>query len=365
MNRSISSLQLSALLFCVYISSLLTMPEVSQENTVSVMLGSAVSTAVQLLLFVPVILFVKRSGGTDPCTFALEKSRTAGTVLTLAYLIYFLHRAFIIIGDFGYYTDYFIPPAVSRNITPVCLALAGAYLATQRLSVSGKTGTVIFACLLFAIAVIALSLIPKSEIPNLHFAVKDRVSSVMRCTLGGLSRCEAPVLMCFLLPAVKQGESYGRTAVKYTLLQLAAAAVILGFTGMALGGLVHFEKVPVFTAVSLADGGMIRRFDSFFLILWSMTAMVRLGLMVYCSAKCIGLAAENTDSFTACMVSAAVPLICAYPLLYSYEWEGTAYGRQSILPLIMLSAVIPLIMMTFSRKEKAHAKAKTRPQPAG
>lgn len=356
--KTLTPTQICALVFCPYMFILLTLYTLPVENTAAVMAGSAVSTAVLLLLCVPVVVFADRFG-TDPCEALMRRSPAAGKAVTLAFMLYFLREAFIVLGDIGYYTDCFFPECISRYVTPVCIALAGAYLACGSISVMGKTASAVFVSLLFSTAVIALSLLGQTDISNLHFAVPDRSSAVVRCACAELSRCECPILLSFLLPVQKSG-SRRRTVIRYGFIKLAAAEMIICFTGMALGEFMHCTKAPVFTAVSCADSGVIRRFDSFFLILWSMTAMVKLGTLIYCAAKCLRLLFARVQPFAANILCAVVPLVFALPVLYSFSWEKISHGSFGMVPLIIFSAVILAVISVFG-KEDIHAE-RTRPQ---
>lgn len=346
---------LFGVIFCADLFTMLTFAPLSTENTAVVMLGIVLSALFQFVLMIPVAAFADRFVEYGTCELSMQKSKPLGIVVTLAYLLFFLYAAFNCVGDLGYYTGYFFSYGSTRLIAPICFTLAGIYLACEHITAIGKTGLAVFAALIFAILAVNLSLIPKSSVSELHLAQNDIAASILRCAKADLSRCEFPVIMSFLLPRVKSLDGKkGKTSIWYIALKLTAAEIIFGFMGMSLGEFTSLMKVPVFTAAAYADGGILRRFDSFFLIFWAITAMVKLGLLIYCSAKCVQILLPKARRFEAAVFSGMIPTACAMPMLASYEWESFAYGSRSVMPLIAIAFVIPILLLIFFGKENGY-----------
>lgn len=346
---------LFGVIFCADLFTMLTFAPLSTENTAVVMLGIVLSALFQFVLMIPVAAFADRFGERGACEVSMEKNKLLGIIVTLAYLLFFLYSAFNCVGDLGYYTGYFFSYGSTLLIAPICFTLAGIYLASEHITAIGKTGLAVFAALIFAILAVNLSLIPKSSVSELHLAQDGIAASVLRCAKADISRCEFPVLFSFLLPKLKNpGGKNGAVSIWYIGLKLIVAEIIFGFMGMALGELTSLTKVPVFTAAAYADGGIIRRFDSFFLILWAITAMVKLGLLIYCSSKCVQVLLPKTQRFKAAVFSGMIPTACVMPILASYEWERFAYGSRSVVPLIIIAFIIPIFLLIFFGKEKSY-----------
>ena len=106
-SHTLRPAQLIAIILCARCFATMTSYPTAFTNAPTYMIGIAWSGAIQLLLLLPAAVLLRRTGARGPCELAFSSGPARGAAVTLLYLTFFLYEAFIDLGSFTYFMDYY------------------------------------------------------------------------------------------------------------------------------------------------------------------------------------------------------------------------------------------------------------------
>lgn len=367
MNK-LTPLQMLSLLICVRVFSMMTYFPFAYNNAFIYMLGALLSTAVQAILMIPAVMFGRRMINDNPCTLAVSKNKPAGYLVTAAYMIFFMISAFMVIGNFAYFMDYYFSGYIPRLIAVICIVLAAVYLGQMKTGVLGKTAAAAGACFILLTVIVVAGSMTDLRLYNFHLAEDSIAKPLFNAAKAEFARGDSLVLFAFLLPEIKSRDSHagsecGKTMWLYLGIKIVVLEVILALITVILGDYALVTKLPFFSLAAYSKTDMIERYDAAFLFVWVIITVIKLGAMLHCAGKCIRIYAPKLNSMGAVSLSAVIPAVFSLFYLLPHKWEGIAYKEGGLLWIIILAIVIPALMLVFVRKGGFVGDGKNREKP--
>ncbi len=348
--KKLTSLQLCMLLICGRAFTLMTFLPAGSDNSLIYMIGTVVSTLIQAAIVIPIIIFQQKFQNENPCTLALSRSKPLGIFVTLLYMLYFALVIFYVIGTFTYFMDYYFSDYIPRIMIVISSAAAAVYVGKMNTGVIGKTGAVVFALFLFFTATLVISSLENFSTVNFHLADNDVSGGIWQAAKGELSRNADLIFLVFLLPDLKG--KVGKSSAVFLAVRFALVEIIMGFVTIILGDYTMYSKLPFFSLAAYSKTSIIERYDAAIMSVWVMLAIIKLGMYVHCTARCVKYTLPKLSFVTSAIIASAVPAAASLFYLIPHKWETIAYSSVSSIPLIILAAVVPLLMILFMRGRK-------------
>lgn len=354
MNK-LTPLQMLSVLICARFFSMMTYFPFAYNNAFIYMLGSLISTVIQAVLMIPVVMFGRRMINDNPCTLAVSKNKPVGYIVTVAYMVYFMISAFMVIGNFVYFMDYYFSGYIPRLIAVICIVLASVYLGQMKTGVIGKTAVVAGACFILLTIIVVAGSITDLKLYNFHLAENNIARPLWNAVKAEFARGDSLVIFAFLLPEIKSrdnrsGSECGKTIWMYLGIKIVVLEIILTLITVILGDYALVTKLPFFSLAAYSQTDLIERYDAAFLFVWVIITVVKLGLLLSCSGKCIRIYAPALNSMGAVTLSAIIPAVFSLFYLLPHKWESLAYKEGGSLWIVMLAIVIPTFMLLFVKK---------------
>lgn len=346
MNK-ISPLQLAALMLCGRCVSVMSYTPFNIENTTILIVATLISTAIQCALIMPLVFFQQKFPSDNPCTLALSKNKTAGIIVTILYLLFFMTAAFLLIGDFVYLMDFYLSNFLPRLAIVAIMVLAALYIGKMNVSVFGKTGSFVLIIFTIFTIIILLSVEKDFYADNLYIAGDNFSASVKTEIKNEIARNRMLVMLVFLLPDLKG--SAARCGFTYLGIKLVLLEVILTFITVILGDFAMYSKLPFFYLAAYSKTQIVERYDAVFMALWVFMSLLKLGMYFHCSVRCLKMVIPKLPKIWAIIITAAVPAWFSLRILLKHRWETLSHYSGSMIYLILLVTIIPLIML-FIRK---------------
>ena len=350
--KKITPLQIFALMICGRSFSFMTYFPFTNDSSLVLMIGLLISTVIQALLIFPVLIFHKHYLNDNICTLSMSKNRFVGIAVTILYLLFFMGVAFIVIGNFSYFMDYYFSNYIPRIMIVISCTLVAIYLGKMNITVIGKAGAI--ALTLFAIftVIIVSSSIQNFHFSNFHLAVESVPKSLIGAIKTEFARNRDLVVFAFLLPDIKGKAS--RVAWWYFAVKVVVIEVILGFITIILGDFALITKLPFFSLAAYSHTQIVERYDAAFMSIWVIMAIVKLGTYFHCSARCIKLCIPKIPFVTSVIISGAIPTAAALYFLIPHKWESIAYYQGGGGAILLLYVIVPLILLLFVKKGGYH-----------
>jgi len=324
------------------------------ENAAVYMLGALISTALQALILLPAAVFAHAFNGEDPCGLSASKSRVLGYAVSALYLSYFALSAFITVGDFSYFMDYYFTGYIPRIMAVVCSVLAAVYIARMKIGALGKTAVYASAGFIIMTAMVVCGSISDVYFTNFHFAEESVANSLLSCVRAEFSRNGSLVLFVFLMSELevskgKKDISVSRAAWYFLAVKIIVLELILSLITVILGDYVQVARLPFFSLAAYSQTGIIERFDGLFMFVWVIIAIVKLSAYIFCGAKCLRDLFPSLSRFTSAAAAGAVPAAASLFFLLPHRWERFAYSDNGAWQIVILTAAVPVLLMIICR----------------
>lgn len=336
--------QLLLLLLMCRVFTLMTFSQHTDDVLTVRMTAAVISTAIQAVLLIPAVLL--RDSVTRA---AMGKSRAAGIFAAFLYLLFFLFYTLNGVMRFrGFLSDRFFRDTGGILWLAILLAVC-AYCARLGTEALGRSGVLLFWLFAAALVIMTISSAGDFDMTNLVFGepVSD---SLFTAVLEDLSRngeiCAAVFLAGHVRSRLRCGV-YGLLASKLILIE----AVILLITAV-LGDFAAYTDYPFLTVGTfngMGGGGFIQRGDAFYLIVWTVTAVVNVSLFLHISA---GLIEEMFPKFRFGVSVSAVIVFAAAAVLTLTGVSVPENAAFSACAVAVFAGVIPFITLLGNRKAK-------------
>lgn len=342
-NRSrLSSAALICMLLSARIFAVLTFFPRSTESGFASIIGILLSTAVQGLLIFPVVRLVKKTH-TDPLSASHNISSPLEKAVTAAFLLFFLYDAFLDIGSMAYFTDYFFSVNMPRALTVACCLLTALYAARLDSPVIGRLAqlSIILTCLM--LLTVAAGSAERIDVTRFDLAIPHVGKAIFHAALADTGRCECLVIFSFY--AAHTNGDAAVTARRFLIAKGTIICTIFALVTAVLGSLSLNTPLPVFTLAATSENLITERCDALFLLAWIFTGLVKLANLLHCAAICVRRLFPKATHFASVMSAGILPAAAALPLLLIYKWESIIRSERSIVPIIVLTFILPLILL--------------------
>ena len=304
--------QVLVLLFLSRVFTLMTYtPMFSEENSYAVyMTGVVISTAIQVLILLPIILLNKKYPDKSFMEIANSKSSFLGAVFSAGYLVFLIsvgvnsvtHFERFLTSGFAHQTS-----AVSGGLVLIAIGIYGAYRGLQGIARSGGIVFITLISVIFLIiltsykAVDMLNFTPQADFyyGNLFTAVKDDLSR------SGEIALIAPLMV--YTKDLRKGV-YGFIAAKLVIVE-----VILFFIITVLGGYTELVEYPFYSLGSYS-GGAVARLDAIYMVVWSLIAIINISLVIFACSEILKSYYKRLK-FTE-IITGVVIFLCTLPVFY-------------------------------------------------
>lgn len=352
--KKLTTFQLMSIMLCARFFSTMTYFPFAYENAAVYMLGALISTALQALILLPAAVFAHAFNGEDPCGLSASKSRVLGYAVSALYLAYFALSAFITVGDFSYFMDYYFTGYIPRIMAVVCSVLAAVYIARMKIGALGKTAVYASAGFIIMTAMVVCGSISDVYFTNFHFAEESVANSILSCVRAEFSRNGSLVLFVFLMSELevskgKKDMSVSRAAWYFLAVKIIVLELILFLITVILGDYVQVARLPFFSLAAYSQTGIIERFDGLFMFVWVIIAIVKLSAYIFCGAKCLRDLFPSLSRFTSAAAAGAVPAAASLFFLLPHRWERFAYSDNGAGQIVILTAAVPVLLMIICR----------------
>jgi hypothetical protein len=181
------------------------------------------------------------------------------------------------------------------------------------------------------------------DVTRFDLAIPHVGKAIFRAALADTGRCECLVIFAFY--AAHTNGDAAVTARRFLIAKGTIICTIFALVTAVLGSLSLNTPLPVFTLAATSENLITERCDALFLLAWIFTGLVKLANLLHCAAICIRRLFPKATHFASVMSAGILPAAAALPLLLIYKWESIICSERSIVPIIVLTFILPLILL--------------------
>ncbi|MDE7278408.1 MAG: hypothetical protein K2N26_01610 [Oscillospiraceae bacterium] len=329
--------------------------------------AAAVSTAVQAVLLIPVVILKKSATGV-----LIEKNKACGIIATALYLLFFLFYTVNSLLHFQSFLSARFFPYADSLLWIVVILIICVYCACLGTEALGRSAVLLF--WIFIVTLIAMSFSSAREIDaaNLYF---DPIESngLFRAVIEDLSRNGEICAAAFLAGRVRSSEKirskeqissseqtvsdvkkhgnlrcgiYGLLASKLVL-----AETVMLLIAAVLGDFAALTDYPFLALGTFGGERFIQRGDSLYLIVWTVTAVLNVSFFLHISAELFG------EVFPKMRYRTALSAVLVFGILFAVTVTEMSFAKLYGLmcsgwAVILLAGIIPLAALLASGKRE-------------
>lgn len=314
-------------------------------------LGELCSTLVLLAICIPMLLLFRKTQE-DILTLSYRVGPRFGF---LVFLFLFLGTMLSAINTLVQF-QFFMVNAVFINASSVVIVLtmliAAVYAAAMGLEGLARVGSIFFLMVLIFLVTIGMTLFDRIDLLNLKPLLNEPWKTVLFVAWGDTTRNMEVIPLLVLAPQVKGKLTH--TIFYYVLWSSLMLGVISFLVTTILGEFTFRQTFPFYMISSVIDSKVIRRFDALHMIIWVLTAMLRLALFLLTGNQLLKRVLPKRLSGWGIFIEGLLTLGCALWLSSSLQYTNWIYqliGNGWM--ILLLSVVLPVILLLLKKRTLA------------
>ncbi len=348
--KKITAAQFISLMILSRLFVTMTYTPVGNENPLITIFGGLIATIVQLLLIIPPLILIRRYPDKNIITVAYCISRPLGVLVGTAYGLFFSLSAVKVLCDFSHFVGFAFPVFSFKIAVILSMAIACGYIATLGIKPLARTGVIVLFLFILMLSIVILGSHGELDSTNLTLYSDGTLTRILRSAMQFLGRGTSLVLACFLLPNLQSKKA--TTLISFVSLKYIGVALIIYLYTAILGSYATTAQLPFFHLSSYSDTSIIARFDSVFLIVWTMTGVCHLSALIWAVSVITSYALPKSQRHRLCYISAFSIFTVSALLLWHDLWN---YVNRFLVEgsfIVILVGVIPLILLLHKEATK-------------
>lgn len=347
--------QLLILLLLCRIFTLMTfVPLLGEGYTFSTQLiASVISTVIQAVMIIPIILLNKTIESKSTTEIVFSRSKILGYIISFLYFVFFIFYTANGVICFQRFITVRFYPSANRYIWTAVLLLVCIYCSYLGIEGLARSAGIVF--VLFVAMFVLMTGLSAADIDlsNYYF---DRTysNSLFSAVTEDLARNGEITALAFLMKHVEK--KYRCSAYCYLASKLISVEAVMFLITVVLGDFAAMTDYPFLTVGAYAGVRFIQRFDSIYMVIWTITAVINISVMMYISSGIIN------ESFPKLkykhFISGVIVFLLCMPFLISGKNDMPVYGIiSSGYSVLLLITVIPLIIYIFEKVKSRRKRA--------
>lgn len=234
-------------------------------------------------------------------------------------------------------------------VSAVCL-----YGLFKGLSAVARSGVIISVFFLLLLAAVIIGTADKIQLHYLYPAVSDNPSSLLNDVINEFSKNGELVIFAALCNNVREKQL--RSIIVYPAVALSVQLLMTFLYNTVLGEYLNVTSFPFYMLSALSDISLLQRLDGIDVVVWVMSAVIKLSLLVLAvEAVCIqAFGNRKAARITASLALALTAGISIYFSVNTDDFLVFAGILETALPLLAAGVIAPLwaIAAAYMKKRK-------------
>lgn len=323
------------------------------NDITSQIIGFSVTTALECLMVIPVIILYKKHPDKNICQVAYEKSKIFGILVCIAFAfaaILVLNRLF---RYFGYFMFVNFPDLLPPWIVVSAIALVSFYAAFQGIEAIARSSAIGFGFFVLSFVIVLVVILPKTSYSNVIYTY-PQIDDISHEVYYELSKSSELFLFPILYPYAK--EKAGKSIYGAIALKLIFVYVITCICMLTLGSYLNISKFPFFDLGSYAETFLIERLDAFLLPAWILLAFIKAALFMFIGKIALSTGFKNIKSNVFLCIIGVISTGFSIVSVWKQNWNVNTFDIFIITVLIFALGVILPLIYCFGKGDKNETK---------
>jgi spore germination protein KB len=327
-------------------------PLLSEDFAISEQMTAVVISAViQLVICIPLLVFVKKFPLTSITEIAGRKYTFIGFLLIAVCFIFFVCETADSLLSFQIFLgDRFFKTANPYLWIGIFLIIC-VYCAVIGIEGIARSSTAVFIILI--IMIITMGVTSARDFDPVNIYVTAPSGTLLFAVIDELAKNGEIVALAFLCKYIPN--KFNRTVYGLLIGKVIITIAVLTLIQGVLGDFAMLTDYPFLAVGAYAGVNFLQRADAVYLVVWTMTAVLKTALYINI---CAGLLSETFPKLRGnAAISAVIIYLTALPFLKVNTTLSAVYGSLPfVISQIVIVFIAPLIEIIILRKEVRHEK---------
>lgn len=321
-----------------------------ENNSFSVyMVAVAISTAVQCLLVIPVIMLNSKYQDKSIIEIAALKGNFSKYFVAAIYFIVILCVGISFVSKIYKFVSSFVYNSSGLIILAVLvLVIAAIYAAFCGIQGIARGSAVIFVLFIAFYILQLLNSLKSIDMNNIAVSYDLKNGNLLDAILFDLYQSSELVLIPILMPYIKNARKgiYG-----YICAKLISAELILFLAVTVLGGFVSLCNYPVYSLSGHTIKSTVERLDAFYMLLWVLISFVTISLIILSLKDILTCSFKNIKCGG--IICGAILFGLMIPVFMDVRsYQNVTESLVGVVPIVILVTLIPSIFIWTKGKSK-------------
>ncbi len=294
---------------------------------------------VSIIVAIPMLFLFKEVKAKTASGLLVDRKKPFFKVIALGYGVVYFVAILRALARFDLFASSELFPGADMTIFIVGLVVVCALLSLLGLGALSRAAVIFTAIVVFATAFVMLSLRKDVDLLNFTPLMENGTGKLLGdAAYFALQGAEIGVILLFL-PQIK-GKLI-KSYVLWSVLSGVTCILILFFTVGTLGAFADTQLFPTYTAVTLAELGLLERMDALETAIWILCIVEKISLYFLGVVNCIKFILPRVSGRIICGGCA----VAVSGLLVFISGNLERFYFMSYKPLVVLLYVVPVVII--------------------
>lgn len=208
-----------------------------------------------------------------------------GFIFVTIYALYFLFVCIYSLSLFDIFVSNIISPQLSLVLLSSAIIVTSCYGAFKGIEAIVRTSGIILILICIAMIFIVIAFVPKIDSINYEPIMYNGNSSIINGTILMIATTSCIPAMAMLLPMAKGNAK--SNIFWWSFATYSSIAIMIIIIVGSLGDYLKTQMFPVYSAVSIAEIGMLKHLDILYLGVWTSGLFIKIALFLYLFSLCV------------------------------------------------------------------------------
>lgn len=318
-------------------------------------ISAGVALVISLLICIPVYIIYVKNPNMDVTDRCLELFGKFGIIFMIIYGVYYIFVSCYTLSLFNKFVSNVMNPNISTALLSLAVVIVTAYAACKGIEGLARTCSIILFIIMAAVIFIVFTLISQVDVMNYSPLLLDGVSDALNGVIYMVSRDFYIPLMIMLLPFVNGNVK--RTIIGINCTIFIFIIFVITLVVGVLGDYLKTQVFPLYAAASVAEIGVFRRLDAFYLGIFTTGLFIEIAVFLFAFSLIVTKIFSKYVGRVSVIVGATLILILSllipnFKILVYCFYDMYVVFSFTIVVAFIIPCIVLLKMWTQKKKRK-------------
>ncbi len=319
-----------------------------EQNMWDHVISSIISFIIIFPIILPIYKICTKYNNTNLLDISYILLGKLGSIVCIIYALYYLFISIYTLSIFKNFIYNAMNPQLSLVAISILLILVCCYAAFKGIEGLVRASSLILVLIIISFILITIALIPKINSNNYEPFLYDGPRQAIAGVFLMISRSSCVPALAILLPLAKKG-NLKKGIVFWNIGVYSLTIIIITIVVGSLGSYLKTQSFPIYTATCIAEIGIFKQLDAFYIGMWITGIFIKISLFLYLFSECIKKICNEKIAKISIVIGGMIIGFISLIFSVSPLFLSILYNLKiNFVLMILTSIIIPVILLTIN-----------------